>query len=113
MVQSHNQSTVILQQFSMITQELKSFTNKVPVILQKSHRHYNRAQENTGNLMENAISQPLTKAQNTTTSPTSGNPGHFEVNYANSSCETNWASAWPTSNLAMSQQQEINDSQTL
>ena len=26
----HNQSTVILQQFSMITQELQNFTDKVP-----------------------------------------------------------------------------------
>ena len=29
MTQSHNQSTVILQQFSMIMEELKNFTNKV------------------------------------------------------------------------------------
>ena len=37
-IHSHNQSTVILQQFSMITQELRNFT-KCPVTLPKSCKH--------------------------------------------------------------------------
>ena len=45
---------------------------------------YSTAHENTGKLIENAISQVLTKAQNTTTSLR-----NFRVNYANPSNETN------------------------
>ena len=37
--QSHDQFTVILQQFSIITAELKNFTNKVPSNITKLHRH--------------------------------------------------------------------------
>ena len=68
---------------------------------------YNTAQENTGKLMENAISQALTKAQNTTTPSR-----YFKVNYTNPSYETNWTSAWLTSNLAMLQQPDIETHQT-
>ena len=39
MAQSHDQSIIILQQFSMITEELKMSQIKCPVILQKSHRY--------------------------------------------------------------------------
>ena len=54
----------------------------------------------------------LTKAQNTTTSHTSVDPRNFGVNYANFSCETNCTSAWPTSNLSMSQQPQNETHQT-
>ena len=52
----------------------------------------------------------LTKVENTTTSSTPVDPGNFRVNYTNSSCETNWTTAWLTFNIAMSQQPEIDTS---
>ena len=112
MTQSHNQSSIILQQFSMITEELKNFTNKVSSDITKITQVYNTAQEITSKLIENTISQVLTKAQNTTTPSTSVDPRNLGVNYANASCETNWTSVWPTFNLAMSQQPEIDTHQT-
>ena len=57
--QPHNQSTVILQQFSMITEELKSFTNKVFGDITKITQPHNAAQENKGKHIENTISQAL------------------------------------------------------
>ena len=45
MAQSHNQSIIILQQFSMITQELKNFTNKVSGDITKITQAYTTAQE--------------------------------------------------------------------
>ena len=67
MTQSHDQSTVILQQFTIVTKELKHFTNKVFGDITKITQAYYKAQENTGKLIENAISQVVTKAQNTST----------------------------------------------
>ena len=66
MAQSHDQSTVILQQLSMITKEFKNFTNKVSGDITKITQTYHSAQENTGKLIENAVSQTLTKTKNTT-----------------------------------------------
>ena len=68
MTQSHNQSIIILQQFSMITEESKTFTNQVSGDIMKILQAYNTAQENTGTLIENAISQALTEVQNTSSS---------------------------------------------
>ena len=48
MTQSHDQSTVILLQFSMITKEIKNFTNKVSSDITKITQAYHAAQENTG-----------------------------------------------------------------
>ena len=53
---------VILQQFSMITQEYRNFTNKVSGHNIKITQAYNTAQENTGKLIENAISQITNKS---------------------------------------------------
>ena len=83
MTQSHDKSTIILQQFSMMTKELKYFTNKVSSDIMKITQGYNTAQEKTGKHIENAISQAVTKVQNTTTSSTSVDPRNFGVNYAN------------------------------
>ena len=58
-VHPHDQSTVILQQFSMITQAFRNFT--VSGDITKIMQAYTAAQENTGKLIENAISQALTK----------------------------------------------------
>ena len=63
MTQSSTQSTIILQQFSMTTQELKNVTNKVSGDITKITQAYNTAQENTHKLIDNAISWALTKAQ--------------------------------------------------
>ena len=46
----------------MITEELKKITNKVSGDITKTMQAYNTAQENTGKLLENAISQLLTKS---------------------------------------------------
>ena len=81
MILSHDQSTIILQQFSMITEKVKNFT-KCLVILQRSHKH-NTAQENTGKPIEHAISQALTKAQSTTTPVISIDTRNVGTNYAN------------------------------
>ena len=91
----------------MITKELKKFTDKVSSDITNITQVYSTAQENTGKLVENAIWQALTKAQNTTTSSR-----NFRVNYANPSYETNWTSAWLTSNLVMSQQPDIDKHHT-
>ena len=45
MVQSHDQSTVFLQQFSMITQELENFTNKVSGDITKITQAYKTTQK--------------------------------------------------------------------
>ena len=62
--QTNDQSSVILQQFSMIAEKLKNFTNKVSGDIMKTTQAYNTSHERKGKLIENAISQALTKAQN-------------------------------------------------
>ena len=104
MTWSHNQITIIPQQFSMITKELKNFTNKASGDITMITQAYNIAQENTGKLIENVISQALTKAQSTTTLSTSIDTRNFGTNYANPSDETSWTSAWHSSNHTMPQQ---------
>ena len=56
-VHPHDQSTVILQQFSMITQDLRNFTDKLSSDINKITQAYTTAQENTGRLKENAVSR--------------------------------------------------------
>ena len=112
MAQSHNQCTIILQQFSMITQELNYFINKMSGDITKITQACTTGKENTGKFIENAILQEPTKAQNSTAPPTSVYPRNFRANYENSSYESNWTSAWQTSNLAMSQQPENETQQT-
>ena len=65
-VHPHDQSTVILKQFSMITQELRNFTDKVSDDITKTTQACIAAQENTGKLIENVISQALMKPQDVT-----------------------------------------------
>ena len=60
-VHPHDQSTVILQQFNIITQELRNVMDKVSCDFTKIMQACTTAQENTGKLIENAISQGLTK----------------------------------------------------
>ena len=72
---------------------------------------YNTAQEKTGKLIENTISQVLTKAQSIITPGTSIYTGDFGTNYTNCQYEKSWTSAWLTSNHNMSQQPEFNTHQ--
>ena len=65
MAQPHDQSTITLKQFSMITKELKNFTDKVSGDITKIAQANNSAQENTGKLIQNPISQALTKPRST------------------------------------------------
>ena len=58
---SPNEQSVTLQQFSMITQELRYFMDKVSSDITKIKQTCTTAQENTGKLIENAMSQALTK----------------------------------------------------
>ena len=50
----------------MITKELKNFMHKVFGDITKNMQAYHTAEEITGKLTENSISQALTKAENTT-----------------------------------------------
>ena len=56
-----NQSNIILQQFSRLTEELKTFAIPVPSNKSDMTLAYKTAQEKTGKIIENAISQELTK----------------------------------------------------
>ena len=62
----HDQSSVFLQQFSIIMQELKIFIDKVSVDIKKITQLYTTDKENTRKLIENVISQALTKLQDST-----------------------------------------------
>ena len=102
----HDQSTVFLQQFSMIMQELRNFTGKVSSDITKITQAYTPAKKNTGKLIENMIWQALTKSQDSTP-PYPGLDSRCNQK-SNSSYEVNWKSSWPTTNYAM-QQQPSND----
>ena len=54
-MQPHNQSTVILQQFGMVKQQMRNFMDKVSDDTNKITHAFTTAQENTGKLIENAI----------------------------------------------------------
>ena len=99
--QSCNQSTVIVQLFSIITEELKNSTNKVSSDITKITQAYNTAQENTGQTHRKCNITSTTNAQSTTTPSTPVNTRNCGTNYTNPSYETSWISAWLTSNHAM------------
>ena len=65
----------------MMTEELKNFKNEVSGDITKITQAYNGAQENTGKLIENAISQALIKAQSITISATPIDTRNVETNY--------------------------------
>ena len=104
--QPHDQSTVSLQQFSMITQDLRKFMDKVSCDITKNIQAYTTAQENTGKLLENMISQALTKSQDST--PPNPTLNSRSNQASNSSYEANWTLSWLTSNYIM-QKQSNND----
>ena len=105
-----NQSTIILQQFSIMAEELKSFTKQVLSDIMKKTQAHNCVQEHTGKLIENAMSQALTKAQDTVVpSPTTVNTSIQDVNYASPSYESNWTSNWPTSHALCHKTHKLTD----
>ena len=94
-VHPHNQSTVILQQFSMIRQELRNFTDKVSSDINKITQAYTATQENTGKLIKNTITQALTKPQDIMSSNPTIHSRTYGANCAsNSSYKTNWTTSW-------------------
>ena len=90
----HDQSTVILQQFSMIMQELWNFMDKLSGDVNKIIQMHTVAQENTGKLIENVIWQALTKQQNITPPYPTRDSRAFAANHEyNSSYDTNWTAS--------------------
>ena len=89
----------------MITQELRNLTDKMYCDITKTTQAYTTPQENTGKLIENTISQALTKPQDVTPPNPTVDSRMFRTNCtSNSSYETNWTSPWPTTNFGMPQQ---------
>ena len=101
-VHPHDHSTVILQQFSMITQELKYYTTNMSGNITKSTQACTAAQENTDKLMENVISQDLTKPQDIT--PPNPTIDSRSSQTSKSSYEANLTSSQPTTNYGLLQQ---------
>ena len=94
----------MLQQLSMITQELKNFMDKVSGDIINITQAYTAAQENTGKLIKNAISQALTKQQDVMPPNPATDSRTFRTYHAsNSSYETNWTSSWQTNNCGIPQ----------
>ena len=62
-IHPYDQSTVILQQFSMIIHELKNFTDKVSGDITENTQACTTAKEKNGKLIENVISKALIKPQ--------------------------------------------------
>ena len=65
-VKSHNQSPVLLQQFSVITQELQNLTKKVSNDLNKITQACTSVQETYSKLIQDAVLQALAKPQGNT-----------------------------------------------
>ena len=103
---SHDQSTVILQQFNIITQELQNVTNKLSGYLYQITWVCTMAQENTNRLIQDAISQALATPLDSTL--TGGNsprqPRTFTSNWvSNSSNNTNFPPSWQTDDFGVTQ----------
>ena len=86
----------------MIEQELINFTDKVSGDITRITQVCTTARENTEKLIENVISQALTKPQDITcTDPTVDSRSSQR---SNSSYKTNWTLSWPTTYFGMPQQ---------
>ena len=93
----------------MITQELRNFTDKESGDITKIMQACTVAQENTGKLIENAISQTLTKSQGVTPPNPTTDSRAFGTNHAsNSSYETNWTLSLQTNIFGITQQSNNN-----
>ena len=62
----NNQSSIIIDQFSQLTEELKNCTKLVSSNLSEMAQAHKTVQEQTGKFLENVILQALTKTQDTT-----------------------------------------------
>ena len=88
----------------MITQEVENFMDKVPDDITKITQACTTAQENTGKVMENSITQALTKPPDVTSPYPTIDSRTFGTHHAsNSSSETNWTSYWQTNNFGIPQ----------
>ena len=77
-----NQSNIILQQFSRLKEELKTFTTLVSSNISEMTLAHKTAQENMGKMIENAISQALSKTHDITVCPpTTSYTNHHNVTY--------------------------------
>ena len=79
----NNQSSIFIDKFSQLTEELKNFTKLVASNLAEMAQAHKNMQEQTRKFIENAISQVLTKTQDTTV-PTSAtlNTNTQNITYA-------------------------------
>ena len=88
----------------MITQELKNFKEKVSGDITKIMQACMGAQETTGQLIENAISQALPKLQDVMSPNPATDSRTFRTNCAsNSSNETKWTSSLQTNSFGIPQ----------
>ena len=70
----------------------------------KIMQEFTTAQENTGNLTKNAISQALTRPQEVIPPNPTIESRTFETNFTlSSSNETNWTFSWQTNNFCLPQ----------
>ena len=89
----------------MITQELRNFMDKMSSDITKITQACTVAQENTGKLIENVISQTLTKPQDVIPPNPTIDSRTFGTDHAsNSSYETNWTCSWQTNHFGIPQQ---------
>ena len=99
-VHPHNQSTVIIQQFSMITQVLRNFTDKVSGNINKIIQACPAAQENTGKLKEKVLTTPQDIPP---PNPATGSSTFEAYCASNSSYETNGTTSLQTNNFGITQ----------
>ena len=97
---------VILQQFSIITQELWNLSDKVSGDVNKITQVCTAAQENTGTLIENAILQALATPHDRT--PPGPNPPReariFTLNWAsNLLSDVKFTASWQTDDFGVTQ----------
>ena len=104
----HDHSMVILQQFSIITQELQNFTYNVSSDLHKVTQVCTTAQENISRLVQDAISQALANPQESTS--TGANSSReprifiFTLNQVpNSSNDAHFTASWQMNDFGVAQ----------
>ena len=92
----------------MVIQEWSNVVDTVSDDITKFTQTCTTAEENTGKLTGNAISQAPTKTQDVTTPNPTIDSRIFRANVtSNSSYETNWTLSWPTNNFGIPQQSNI------
>ena len=101
----YDQSTVILQQFSMIPQKLKNLMDKVSSDITKIMQASTAARVNAGKLIENAILQALSRPQDIMPHNPTLDSRTYGPNFtSNSSYGTNWTSSSQRNKCGIPQQ---------